>query len=130
MPFKYASMAERIIHNTVLSRESFYNGTPCWEWIGATTTNRSGMKYGKVKTKWQRGPRKGQPRTMYAHRLAAEHLGHRVISGRKVIMHRCNNSLCCNPAHLAGGTQRTNIRQCVKDGRHVSPGVNQYTRGK
>lgn len=121
MPRKYTSLGERIIANTVISRESFHDGLACWEWIGAYVVNRSGRKYGKLSVRWKRGPRKGQPRTVYAHRLALVELACKVLRSRQVAMHLCNNSLCCNPAHLAGGTQRKNMRQMVEDGRNRGP---------
>jgi hypothetical protein len=31
---KYDSIKDRIIANSVLSDESFFEGTPCWIWIG------------------------------------------------------------------------------------------------
>ncbi len=121
MPRKYASLGERILANTIVRFDSFHNGTPCWEWTGAVVVNRSGMKYGKLSVRWKRGPRKGQQRTVYAHRAALENLAFKTLRGRQVVMHLCNNTLCCNPAHLMGGTQRKNMRQMVKDGRNRGP---------
>src|SRR5262249_25821795 len=94
---------------------------PCWDWIGAFTTNRSGMRYGKLKTRIKRGPRKGMLTTWLAHRLAVIALKGRSLWPRQKVMHLCNNSLCINPAHLAGGSQRKNVRQCMKEGRHKTP---------
>jgi hypothetical protein len=42
----------------------------------------------------------------------------RRLSKRMVVQHLCNNSICVNPAHLIGGTQKANVKQCVADGRH------------
>ena len=127
MPFKYPSMAERLIANTHVSDESFYNGEACWEWIGAVVVNAGGRKYGKLSVRIKRGPNKGKLRTMYAHRLALVELGGKVLRSRKKALHLCNNTLCCNPSHLMGGTQRQNVRQCVKEGRHVPGTKNQYS---
>lgn len=122
MSKKYANLGERIIANSVLSEESFYNGTPCWNWIGAIKINRSGMKYGSMNLRYKSGPRKGKVRSAKAHRMSVEafHENKR-ITPKTVVMHLCNNSLCVNPAHLLGGTQKRNVRQCVKDGRHKTP---------
>lgn len=118
MPHKYPSMGERLIANSILSAESFYGGTPCWEWVGAVTVNRSGMRYGKLATRFKRGPRKGQQRTQLAHRVAIVELKNRRLSTKSVVRHLCNNTLCINPEHLVGGTARSNNRQTVRDGRH------------
>lgn len=118
MPRKYADMAERLLANCVVSETSAYGGSRCWDWIGATTTNRGGLRYGKLSVRIKRGPRKGQLRTLKAHRAAIEAFTGRRMTRRHVGKHLCNNTLCINPAHLQGGTQRSNVRQCVKDGRH------------
>lgn len=118
---KYPSMAERLIANSILAEDSSHAGTACWLWTGKVRVNRSGMKYGAITKRISRGRRKGQVVNVAAHRAAVEHLGFKRITPRMVVMHLCNNSLCINPLHLAGGSQRANVRQCVADGRHVSP---------
>jgi hypothetical protein len=121
MPFKYDSLAERLIANSVISQDSFYDGEACWIWVGAVTVNRNGQSYGKLDVRIKRGPRKGQRKTWLAHRLALVVFKHRVMTRRMVGKHLCNNTLCINPAHLVGGTQRSNVRQCVREGRHYTP---------
>lgn len=49
--------------------------------------------------------------------------GKRWIKARPKInvgAHLCFNSNCCNPAHVKRKTQKANIRDNVKNGRHVS----------
>lgn len=94
MPFAYPSLAERLIANSI------------------------SMLYGKFMTRFTRGKNKGKVRTMLAHRVAVRELKGRYVSPRQVVMHLCNWSLCINPAHLVGGTQRKNVRQAVREGRH------------
>lgn len=118
MPFKYPSMAERLIANSIVDEERAYNGTFCWTWIGRVTTNRSEMRYGTLTIRAKRGPRKGKPITHFAHRVSIRTFKGRYLSPRMVGAHLCNWSLCINPEHLVGGTQRKNVRQCVQDGRH------------
>lgn len=109
-------IAERIIALSVIDFESWFEGSPCWVWIGATNG-----RYGKIDIKWKSGPRKGKRRNALAHRIAIEEFTGRRMTTRMVGKHLCNNTLCVNPAHLQGGTQRSNIRQCVAEGRHFTP---------
>lgn len=106
-------MQERIIANSVMSTTSFYEGTPCWEWIGKSITNRSGQRYGRITTTI-----KGEHVSVLVHRLVLMVFRGRTINRSQVAMHKCNNSICCNPMHIAGGTQSKNMKQCVADGRH------------
>lgn len=124
MPHRYASMEDRLIANSALSLERFYNGTACWEWTGAVTVNRSGFKYPKIVTRYKRGPRKGKPKSEGAHRVSLRVFRGQYVPRRVVAMHLCNYTLCINPMHLDGGTQKRNVRQCVKQGRHR----NQYSK--
>lgn len=117
---KYDSMEERLIANSVQSETRAYNGTACWEWIGRITVNRSGMRYGTLNIRAKRGPRKGKTVTHFAHRVALKVFKGRRLTTKSVAKHLCNNTLCINPEHLVGGTQKSNVRQCVREGRHVS----------
>ena len=116
---RYADMRERIIANTVISQDSYYGGSFCWIWTGSYT--KSG--YPKMGSRWKSGPRKGKPRTVAAHRVAITAFTGRRLTHRMVALHLCNNTSCCNPEHLSGGTQKANVRQAVKEGRHG----NQYS---
>lgn len=118
MPKKYANLKERILANTLVSEVSFYRGTPCWDWIGATCTNRSGKKYGKLQVRIKRGRNKGKNKTWLVHRLVLVVFKGRKMTQRMVGRHLCNNTLCANPAHLVGGSQKANMRQCVREKRH------------
>jgi hypothetical protein len=118
MPFKYASLIDRIIANSILADDSFFNGTPCWNWIGRQTINRSGMKYGRISRRITKGPRKGKVVNEFVHRVVVRGIKGRRLTRRSVAMHLCNNSLCVNPDHLGGGKQSTNVRQAVREGRH------------
>jgi len=114
---RYANLGERLIANSRLGDVPTYADQPCWIWIGEVNRNRSGMLYGRLSMRT-----KGKHHKVFAHRASVQafHANKR-ITPRTVIMHLCNNSLCINPAHLTGGTQSKNVRQCVKDGRHKTP---------
>jgi len=76
----------------------------CWPWAAGT----SPFGYGRVtfrKTNWQ------------AHRVAFT-LSRGEIPVGKLVMHSCNNRLCCNPDHLAVGTHADNNKYTSQCGRH------------
>lgn len=114
---KYSTVAERIIANSYVSNELTYNGTGCWIWLDSYTNTG----YGRMNFRYKRGPRKGKVYSMKAHRAAVQHMTTKRVTPKTVIMHLCNNRACVNPAHLQGGTQRKNVRQCVAEGRRKTP---------
>lgn len=114
---RYENMQERIIANSIASTDSFYNGTPCWIWTG---TYGSGG-YGTLNVRLARGPRKGKVEHRGAHRESLKAFTGRRLTTRMVCKHLCNNRCCVNWEHLAGGTQKSNVRQCVAEGRHFTP---------
>lgn len=80
----------------------------CWEWPGARNVNG----YGTLATN---GHGNGVSKRL-AHRVAYE-LEHGAIPEGKLIMHRCDNPPCCNPAHLQVGTDADNNRDKAAKGR-------------
>jgi hypothetical protein len=113
-------MLERIAANSIAAPEGScltYGGVPCRIWTGP----RNGSGYGHLGVRRQRGERKGTVKYLLVHRLIARLvLGVSRLGGR-VVKHLCNNYLCCEAAHLKVGTQKSNVQQCVRDGRHYSP---------
>jgi hypothetical protein len=81
----------------------------CWPWIG---TIKGG--YGRTEI---------NDRAYYAHRVIFDLANPGLISregpGMKadtLVLHRCNNKICCNPAHLYLGTQKDNMQDRLKTG--------------
>lgn len=114
---KYRDLCERIIANSVASTENCYKGTACWEWI--SSHRRDGRPTINMRAK--SGPRKGQVITHSAYRIAVREFTDRRVTPKMVILHLCNNPNCVNPEHLLGGTQKKNVQQCVREGRHFTP---------
>lgn len=117
MPFKYPSLIDRIIANSVPSTENFYGGTPCWEWIGRVTENRNGTRYPRMAQRVKSGSRKGKVSMEFVHRVVIRNIKGRRLTRGNVAMHLCNNTICVNPDHLAGGTQSENMKQMVRENR-------------
>lgn len=80
----------------------------CWNWTGYS--KRKGW-HGTITvsgTDWQ------------AHRLSWHiHNGH--IPRGAFVLHKCDNPLCVNPAHLFLGSQADNCWDMLRKGRQVAP---------
>lgn len=87
----------------------------CWPWIGKS--RQSG--YGYIQSDGGRDGRK-----LLAHRAAWEVTHGPIPAGEghhgTVVRHKCDNRLCCNPAHLELGTQADNVRDMDAKGRRVA----------
>ena len=78
----------------------------CWNWTAMTHPDG----HGRIGEGGHYG------RMLYAHRVSYElHIG--PIPPGLVVMHKCDNPRCVNPAHLQLGTDADNHRDCWNKGR-------------
>lgn len=77
----------------------------CWEWTGAV--RRSG--YGAWK-----GP---NGLVVDAHRFIFNIINKIPVPDDMLVLHSCDNRICCNPAHLRLGTYEENIEDMQSRGR-------------
>jgi len=64
--------------------------SPCHIWIGPDSGTGRGGGYGRMSLNSQ---------TVAVHLVVFTHF-YGYIPGKKQVDHKCNNRLCCNPAHL------------------------------
>lgn len=64
-------------------------------------------------------------RKVYSHRFAYE-ISRGPIPEGMVVMHSCDNGLCCNPLHLSLGTQSENIKDMHLKGRSNMTGLKNH----
>lgn len=92
----------------------------CWPWTGAKVKKTG---YGRIGYLSQ---------VLGAHQVAwSISTGQpiptgRVGAGRLLIMHTCDNPICCNPRHLKLGTALDNVRDMLQKGRGRSFGRKQH----
>lgn len=104
MPFKYRTPIERLAANSICTENN------CWNWISKKRVNNSGMYYGVLNIRRKFGKRRGTVKTVRAHRYSLSVSTGIPLYRINIVRHKCNNSLCVNPDHLIGGTQRQNMR--------------------
>jgi hypothetical protein len=83
----------------------------CWLWTAHTKT---GKGYGRL----GQGGKGGK--YLLAHRVSYE-LHNGPIPEGLVVMHKCDNPKCVNPAHLMLGTTAENIKDAYAKGRKLTP---------
>lgn len=83
----------------------------CWVWLGCKDPNG----YGRFHVTINRNS------VRLAHRIAFG-----LVTGEspEAVCHRCDNTSCCNPSHLFGGTRAMNNRDMADKGRNRTPRPN------
>jgi hypothetical protein len=81
----------------------------CWPWLG----RKSEFGYGRIDIFGEEG--------VYAHRVAFFLKYPNRISLREkggvLVLHHCDNPMCCNPRHLYMGSHDDNMKDKIKRGR-------------
>ena len=102
--FADGSRARRPFYERLWSKIDKRGPDECWEWVAKERVSG----YGKIGV----GGR-GRGSTL-AHRAVWEELHGPIPDDGswhgRVILHTCDNRLCCNPAHLRIGSQADNVR--------------------
>jgi hypothetical protein len=84
------------------------NPDQCWPWLGrGLAGGRHGHRYGTFSMGMG---------TIYAHRFAYTLRNGPIPLGQH-LMHACDNTLCCNPAHLKPGSRSENMQDMKAKGR-------------
>ena len=97
--------AQRPIEVRLSEKYSINKENGCWDWIGSVSRG-----YGYIG--------KDAKTNIAAHKFSYLHHVGPVPSGM-LVLHRCNNSLCVNPAHLKLGTHADNMADMKKAGTRV-----------
>lgn len=93
------------LHERFWSKVDIRRHDECWPWIAAKTGNG----YGNFKA--------GRYSNIPSHRMAYW-LASGVYPADLLVRHKCDNPVCCNPAHLELGTAADNAQDKVERGRH------------
>lgn len=89
----------------------------CWEWTRKRLKKNGVRTYGVT---YQGRRPNGKQIAVLAHRVAYQ-LTHGVVLVGGVVRHSCDNPPCCNPNHLAFGTQKDNMQDAKQKGRLSIP---------
>lgn len=99
------------------ARVQITDADKCWNWSGPKSGARGKWQYGcfDVNSKKQR-----------AHQYALKSFGVEK-KNNAILCHKCDNTLCCNPAHLYWGSYRENSMDAVSRGRqNLETGSERY----
>lgn len=105
----FGTLAARIAANVIVTK------TGCHEWQGKKVKSAGGKFYGRMNV--YEG---GKTVSKLVHRVVLELALGRKLKADEVVMHQCDNPICCNKAHLKAGTQTANMAEMVQRGRDAA----------
>jgi hypothetical protein len=85
----------------------------CWPWLGWRQYRKPRGSYSKPG--WGAGPKKDR-KHLVPSRVAYWLAHNEPLPVDLLVLHNCNNPLCCNPAHMRLGTHRDNMDDMIKAG--------------
>lgn len=94
------------LYNRFLAKIAVDPVTNCWNWTASTQRG-----YGQIKIPRTR-------RQIGAHRLSYQRNVGAIPKGM-MVLHHCDNRVCCNPHHLFLGTAKDNATDMANKGRHL-----------
>lgn len=92
------TLLERLLEKVIINEV-----TDCWEFTGG----KNNIGYGMIRD---------EKKMRTAHRVSYEEHYSKIPNGM-IVMHSCDNPICCNPQHLSLGTHKDNTRDMLSKGR-------------
>lgn len=83
----------------------------CWEWVGGGNLNTTNKKYFQFSIK---------NKLILVYRVSWLLANNQEPPENLMVCHHCDNRKCVRPNHLFLGTQKDNIHDMIKKGRHFS----------
>lgn len=118
--YSYCNDPEKLFNsmNNNYERHVVRNGNECWGWNGPFA------KHGYALARFNRKVR-------YASKISwMIHNGVDSIPKGIFVLHKCDNPICSNPAHLFLGTPKDNMQDKIKKGRSNAPTGDKHYNAK
>lgn len=109
-PLKYKDIEDATVSSRFWEKVDVRGEDECWPWMAATIS----AGYGAISV---------YQYARYAHRVAWMYANKADEPVGKVVMHSCDNRVCCNPRHLSAGTHSDNSQDMVRKNRAWKPTV-------